>query len=131
MLDNSDDLPTFFRLPMVKNNHYRLLSRSLAKKVDRNAQRVSNIDNSEDPNDNNFKGSYDSIIEIDTNENYINDIEEEKNSIEPGIIKRQKKLIKHLENNSNEIKNELMKKITMKIPKLSYKMNSIISLLKN
>lgn len=116
---------------MVKNHAYRLLSKSLSKKADRNFSKNNYENNSEDKDSNEKyfwkSNGNESIKEIETKEFLDNDAEEEKNSIEPGIRIRQRKLIQHLENNSDEIKKELLGKVCLKIPKLSYKMKSKIS----
>ncbi len=69
-------------------------------------------------------GNY-SIPEIDTNE-YHNEEEEEKNAIEPGFKKVEKKLKKHLENNFQEIREEVFQKVSLKVPKLGYRLKSKI-----
>lgn len=121
----SDDVPTFFRLPMVKNQSYRLLSKSLNKKADWVNDKTTNSKYADKIIERSFgqSNSIESIKEIETKEDF-DEAEEEKNSIEPGIRIRQKKLIRHLENNSHEIKEELLKKVIKKIPKFSFKMKS-------
>jgi len=110
---------------MVKNKSFTLLSKSPNKKDKSNTRNVSKEDYTHNVNDKNFivNNSNFSIEEIDTKE-FFDEEEEEKNKIEPGIKKREKKLKNYLSKNSQEIREEILNKVSYKIPKLSFKMKS-------
>jgi len=111
---------------MLKKQSNTLLSKSLNKENLLKTINMEKIDNSIIKSD--IDNSNHSIEEFYTKE-ILDEEENEKNSIEPGMRIRQKKLIKHLANKSDEIRSEILEKVAFKVPKLSYVLKSKIFLI--
>ena len=95
--------------------------------VNYNKRNSSGRDNSKNDKSNNQNDRFfekdnsnnNSIIEKNTEEGFE---ENSEDNIQPGIKKRHTKILNHIENNSHEIKSDILRKVSYKIPKLSFKM---------